>query len=75
MGWTSGSSLACDLIVAAKSIISNEDERKDFYEQLILSFEEADCDTLDECVGIDEAFDEIWDSLRPSDEDDDEDDW
>jgi hypothetical protein len=77
MGWASGSRLASELIVAAKSIISNEDERKEFYEELIYSFEGADCDTLDECIGVDEVFDEVWYKLYPSDEYDidDEIDW
>jgi hypothetical protein len=67
MGWGSGSRLAAELIDAAKTTITNEVERTSFYEQMIYAFEEFDCDTLDECVGNDEVFDEVWEELYPSD--------
>jgi hypothetical protein len=71
MGWGSGSRLAVELIEAAKATIINEDERSSFYEQMIYAFEEADCDTLDECVGNDQVFDDVWEELYPSDDYDD----
>jgi len=67
MGWASGSRLASELIDAAKATITNEVERTSFYEQMIYAFEDADCDTMDECVGRDEVFDEVWEELYPSD--------
>lgn len=67
MGWASGSRMAAELIDVAKITITNENERSAFYEKMIYVFEDADCDTLDECVGIDEIFDEVWDELYPSD--------
>lgn len=73
MGWASGSRLASELIDVAKVTITNEDERASFYEKMIYAFEDADCDTLDECVGIDDVFDEVWDELYPSDDYDEED--
>jgi hypothetical protein len=71
MGWASGSRLASELIGAAKATITNEDERSWFYEQMIYAFEEADCDTLDECLGSDDVFDEVWEEIYPSDNYDD----
>jgi hypothetical protein len=68
MGWASGSRLASELIDAAKATITNEVERTSFYEQMIYAFEDADCDTMDECVGRDEVFDEVWEELYPSDD-------
>jgi hypothetical protein len=76
MGWASGSRLAGELISAANMIISSESEREKFFEELIRLFEDYDCDTLDECVGIDPVFDELWNDMHPQDdyyEDDDED--
>lgn len=66
MGWASGSRLASELIDVAKVTITNEDERASFYEKMIYVFEDADCDTLDECLGVDDVFDEVWDELYPS---------
>lgn len=73
MGWASGSRLAIELIEAAKASIASDDERESFYEQMIYAFEEADCDTLDEATGVDEAFDRVWEDLYPSDEYEDDD--
>jgi hypothetical protein len=78
MGWGSGSRLAAGLIDAAKETISSDTERESFYEQMIEMFQDFDCDTLDECVGHDPVFDELWEKLYPSEdydywEDEDED--
>jgi len=75
MGWASGSRLASELIEAAKATITNEDERASFYKEMIYAFEDADCDTLDECVGSDDVFDDLWEELYPSDDYDDENDY
>lgn len=72
MGWASGSRLAAELIEAAKVSITSEDERESFYEKMIYAFEDADCDTLDEATGIDDAFDRVWEDLYPSDDYDDD---
>ena len=58
-GWASGSRLASELIDVAKVTITNADERASFYEKMIYVFEDADCDTLDECLGVDDVFDEV----------------
>ena len=71
MGWGSGSRLASGLIEAAKETISSDIERESFYEQLIELFQDFDCDTLDESVGHDPVFDELWEKLYPSDDYDD----
>jgi hypothetical protein len=68
MGWASGSRFAIELIDAAKVTVTNEVERAAFYEKMIYVFEDADCDTLDECVGNDDVFDEVWNELYPSDD-------
>jgi hypothetical protein len=68
MGWASGSRLVSQLIESAKDTISNTSERSYFYEQMIEIFEEFDCDTMDECVGVDTIFDEVWEKYHPSDD-------
>jgi len=67
MGWGSGSRLAMRLIKAAKETISNEEERVNFYDEMIDAFEDADCDTLDECLGDDPVFDKHWETRYPND--------
>ena len=69
MGWGSGSRLASDLISAAKDTIIDSQQREEFYEQMISHFEEFDCDTLDECIGIDFAFDLVGEKMYQSEED------
>lgn len=73
MGWASGSSLMEDVIRAAKPAIKHTKARKKFFKKVIEAFEGYDCDTLSECFGTDEAFDDAYRELHP-DEDFDEDD-
>lgn len=73
MGWSSGSSLFSDIIIALNEKDLEEDVRKKVYESLIPSFEEMDCDTLEECMGEDDAFDEAYKELHPTYFEDDKD--
>jgi len=72
MGWSSGSRLMTDIIFDLKKSEIDFDERKEVYKILIENFEHFDCDTLDECVGEDNAFDAIWNELNPEENEDDE---
>ena len=65
MGWASGSNLASALIASAKEHIESGHERKRFYMDMIEAFEEAHCDTLGECCGDDDMFDEAMQELHP----------
>ena len=58
MGWASGSSLMCDVIAAIRPRVLQEKARLEIYRELIDAFEEMDCDTLGECAGEDDVFDE-----------------
>jgi hypothetical protein len=57
MGWSSGSRVADDLIKALQESVDDDYVREEFYKKMIEIFEDHDCDTLDECVGVDAAFD------------------
>ncbi len=57
MGWASGSELASEIVKAIKVEIPDAKRRKRIYKKIITAFENADCDTLDECEGEDPAFD------------------
>lgn len=78
MGWSSGSSLFADIAEVIANNVTDEDERRAVYDAMIEAFTERDCDTLDECVGIDHILDEaLADALDLDDdeEDDEEDVW
>lgn len=70
MGWASGSELAKRVAKSAQQHITDPDERKAFYQEMIEAFEEFDCDTLYEIVEFDdnadpllvEALQESWES-------------
>jgi len=60
MSWKSGSSLASELIESIKENVALKDARTLVYFDLIEIFEAADYDTLEDCLGIDHAFDDAY---------------
>ena len=64
MGWSGGADLMADVIMSAKKVITNKDERCMFYKLIIPSFEGFDCDNLEECKGIDKMFDCSYNQLH-----------
>ncbi len=70
MGWASGSRLASDLIDALSEIVDDDTTRQAIYARMIEIFEDHDCDTLDECCGIDAAFDEAWEEYTDTSDSD-----
>ena len=63
MGWCSGSRLFADVITALQPRVGHQ-IRREIYKELICSFENFDCDTLDEgYLEGDKAFDEIWEEM------------
>ena len=73
MGWGSGSRLFSEIIESLEEADITHEQRKTVYSVLIEKFEDYDCDTLMECLGVDRAFDEVYRSLYP-DEDEEYDD-
>lgn len=71
MGWSSGSTLLSDIIETLKAHVDDE-VRRIIYPDIVEAFEECDCDTIDECEGIDPVFDEYL-KEHVFDEEDDED--
>lgn len=62
MGWSSGTRIFSEIMEVVKEHV-DEATRKDIYEQLIEIFQEADCDNLEECLGEDDVFDDVWKEL------------
>ncbi len=60
MGWASGSDIAYRLINCIQENVPDDSIRQAIYEELIDAFEDADCDTLCECVGVDPIFDQFF---------------
>lgn len=67
MGWASGSELMSEIVEALSKEIDDKQTRKRVYKKLILVFENHDCDTLDESLGTDEAYDEVYHKMYPPD--------
>jgi hypothetical protein len=57
MGWASGSCLMGEVIRVIKKEVPDDEQRRLIYKGLIKAFRNEDCDTLDECIGDDPAFD------------------
>jgi len=75
MSWKTGSTLFSEIIKTLMDNIDDEDTRASIYNDFIPIFENADCDNLFECTGIDPAFDLVWEDMHPDDdffEDDDD---
>lgn len=70
MGWSGGADLMADVIMSAKKVITNKDQRCSFYKLIIPSFEGFDCDNLCECKGIDMMFDHAYNQLHPEHDED-----
>ena len=57
MSWNSGNRVWNAIMASLVDRVPDYQTRVDIYCDLIPAFEEMDCDTLDECVGFDDAFD------------------
>jgi hypothetical protein len=67
MSWSKGSMIMSEIIEALIDTIS-DDERVEVYSALIDIFENYDCDTLNECLEIDEVFDEVYREKYPEED-------
>lgn len=59
MGWATGSEILCEVASSAKKVMGDvpKDDRVEFYAELIEVFTQHDCDTIEECRGVDPALD------------------
>jgi hypothetical protein len=65
MGWSRGSDIMSDLISIIRNLEIHHTEAVDVYGQMIDILEHADCDTLEDCLGEDEAYDEAFFNKYP----------
>ncbi|MDR3426620.1 MULTISPECIES: hypothetical protein [Silvimonas] len=73
MSWQGGSELFEDLITAAQKAVLDKDLRRDFYLEMLESFEREGWDQPEYCRGLDSAYDEALEILHPELEDEDDD--
>ena len=59
MGWSSGSELLCSIARGMRQKSISPQSRKKIYELLVDELANHDCDTLDECEGVDRMLDEV----------------
>lgn len=59
MGWARGSDLLRGIILSTQKAVPAK-HRKELYKLFINQFECHDCDTVDECCGIDKEFDKAF---------------
>lgn len=66
MGWASGSDLMAKVIDAVRDSGLTRPKRIKLYKKLIKAFERHDCDTLQEALDRDGAYDDALQALHPS---------
>lgn len=66
MGWARGSELVSRVARRVVAVVENPSQRRGIFDELIAAALDGDCDTLDECRGVDSeldaAIDELWGS-------------
>lgn len=65
MGWSGGAGLFAELIYVVKENVPDDDVRHEIYAHMVDSFIELDWDTLDECLGVDHVYDDIYRDKYP----------
>ena len=65
MGWASASLIMNEIIDGIMPEVETKDARKRIYKPIIEALENGDWDTQDECLGTDEAFDEVIKEMHP----------
>ena len=68
MGWASGSDLAASMVMTAKKVFKDQEARYQFYKIMIDEFENKDCDTMNEVLGIDKMYDKAYNELYPEED-------
>lgn len=65
MGWASGSDLMAEVIAILVDTVPQYEKRKVIYKRLINAFEYHDWDCQQDCLELDEAFDEVLNQMYP----------
>lgn len=69
MSWASGSILLRNVIDSIETLDNTaHEDLVHVFKYIIGDFKDADCDTVDECLGVSDAFDEAYYELYPKDD-------
>lgn len=71
MGWSTGSSLFEEVASVLSSYVTDYADRVDLYRELISIFENYDAELSDIYGSVDNAFDDAYDQLYPSEDSED----
>lgn len=72
MGWASGSTLMNRIITVIQENVGDPDKRYYIYEGIVDAMQDADWDTLDECLGKDPEYDRLYQQMYGEDKEDEE---
>lgn len=69
MGWASGSILLSEIVeIIEEHSDRSVGDRVEMYKRIIEAFEDADCDTINECLDQSSDFDEAYRQLYPNED-------
>lgn len=68
MGWSGGSEIGERLICSLVKHIPDKTIRTKVYKDLIDILTDHDCDTLNECLGLDPTFDKVYNKMFPDED-------
>jgi len=63
MGWASGSDVMSGVISAVKTRVPDKEARVAIYRDIVNVLRDRDWDTMDECLGEDDAYDDIYNEM------------
>jgi len=68
MGWSGGSEVMSGVISSIKPRIKDLEDRKQIYREILDVLEGLDWDCFYECIGEDEAYDQLYRESYPDEE-------
>ena len=68
MGWASGSEVMNGVIETDQKNVSERKVRRSIYRDVIDVLKKQDWDTMDESLGIDPAYDDLYFKMHPNEE-------
>ena len=72
MGWSNGSEIVERVARVVGAVIETPEAKSEIYAELVQSVLDCDCDTLDECRGIDPELDVVIDEYWGSDDEEED---
>lgn len=72
MAWSTGSHIFEEIASVLRSHVSDYEDRKDIYRELISIFEDNGAELYDIYESVDEAFDDVWREIYPDNDYDEE---